>query len=66
MGLAMKRMILGTAVFAALPSSPTFAQEATRAPAQNAAPVQEIVVTGSRVVVDGSQAPTPVTVVSAS
>jgi iron complex outermembrane receptor protein len=61
----MKRLILQTAVYAALVSGRALAQEPTQASAQDTAPIQEIVVTGSRVVRDGSQAPTPVTVVSA-
>jgi outer membrane receptor protein involved in Fe transport len=61
----MTKLILRTATLAALLSSRTFAQEASQAAAPEAAPLNEIVVTGSRVVVDGTQAPTPVTVVSA-
>jgi iron complex outermembrane recepter protein len=53
----MKRFVLHTVVFTVLLSRHVIAQEA--------APLDEIVVTGSRIVRDGSQAPTPVTVVSA-
>lgn len=52
----MKKLVLGTAVCAVtLIAQGADAQEGG---------LEEIVVTGSRVVVDGSQAPTPVTVVS--
>src|SRR3981081_4831788 len=53
----MNRFVLHTIVFTVLLSRHVIAQEA--------APLDEIVVTGSRIVHDGSQAPTPVTVVSA-
>lgn len=73
----MKKKVLHAAVSAALLSGPVLAQDAAPADATSAdagaaatapaddTPIAEVVVTGSRVVRDGSQAPTPVTVVSA-
>jgi len=61
---AVKRRVLAsvsaTALLSTLVIAPAYAQTAPAA-----APVDEIVVTGSRIVRDGFQAPTPVTVMSA-